>query len=362
MTFRQKTAASLTISLLSLFSLAKRASAANISAPSLAPPQFLRSLDESKTLTVTLKDTEHASGTIRAVFYSPNTSAYFGCTKQGNEGYVCSPDDGSQYVSTQQSGTYTLSVKPDYSSPSYRGNGSYDFAVLFCTQTQCTSSTPQMVEITDSGNDLPPQATPLFSPSAQTFASPSPLSSQIILNEVMACPQKGAQWVELYNTSSQDIVLTDWKITDSSVSNQQAFSMSIPSKAYAVVTITTPIFRTASPDRVKLVDASGHVVDEFSYSTCTVGKSWAYFPSGWAETNNITKGKPNLSEDQSQNLSDPTPNPSETPFMSPHALENRSKHGIQLPLSPKILYILFGSIATVTFLAALLSFFSSKKK
>ncbi|MDP2983716.1 MAG: lamin tail domain-containing protein [Candidatus Latescibacter sp.] len=113
----------------------------------------------------------------------------------------------------------------------------------------------------------------------------------IILNEIMAAPVDGPEWVEIQNTGTSPVSLWGWRITDrtgrpSEGIGQGAF---IPSSGYAVITgdpsrpavpsvaLFIPVKKFPSlnndGDTVILLDHTGGIADSVSYSAAPAGVS-----------------------------------------------------------------------------------------
>ncbi|MBM4402346.1 MAG: lamin tail domain-containing protein [Candidatus Cloacimonetes bacterium] len=142
------------------------------------------------------------------------------------------------------------------------------------------------------------------------FAATEP--TNIYLSEFAANPEEGSEWVEIYNPTATPVDLTDWQIDDieggSSPFSIPAGTIIAPSE-YLVFEIGTKL--NNSGDSVRLLDNSGAVVDEFSYSGAKKGYSWARNANfDWQETMEQTPEEINV-------IVTPIPTPSPTPTSTP---------------------------------------------
>lgn len=150
-------------------------------------------------------------------------------------------------------------------------------------------------------------------------AQDSPL---VRLNEVLAYPLEGSEWVELYNESNQDLDLSGWQLDDQEGGSKPiVLGERIKAKDYLVVELGIRLNNNG--DDVRLIDPQGQIRDSFSYLSASKGKSFSFFPDqGWEETDQTTPGEPNWQPPSpSPSLSpappttSPTPLPSATPTL-----------------------------------------------
>jgi len=110
--------------------------------------------------------------------------------------------------------------------------------------------------------------------------SPNPISlpqnyDNIFLNEVMANPGEGPEWVELYNANNFTVDLENWFLDDlaNGGSAPQKFSLMIKANGLGLVNLGRNIFNNTG-DEVYLLNSSGQEKDHFSYSKTVAGQSW----------------------------------------------------------------------------------------
>lgn len=125
---------------------------------------------------------------------------------------------------------------------------------------------------------IPPSPTPNPSPSSPEISiTPAPASfQQIYISEVMTAPAPdNPEWVELYNDNDFNVTLTDWFIDDAenTGSSPKKFTLFIPKKSFASVTLTSSMFNNAG-DEVRLLDATKSEHDGFEYLNSQTGMTW----------------------------------------------------------------------------------------
>lgn len=138
-------------------------------------------------------------------------------------------------------------------------------------------------------------------------------SGSILINEIMADP-KGleelpeTEYVELYNTTDNILVLTDWQFSYGGKAKPMT-AFDIPSKGYAVLyrsgrdivvdpsAVKVPLdnFPSALANTGKLLqllDGDNNLLDEVTYEKATPGKSWERSSSGWHLSSDLRGGTP----------------------------------------------------------------------
>ena len=176
-------------------------------------------------------------------------------------------------------------------------------------------------------NFFTPSTTPTPPPQGgeTTTASPTSPTSQIILespaqdlssikiNELVADPQSGNEWVELYNTASTNLDLAGAMICDArnTTSTCKKIIGVIGPNSWFVFDLDTRSFLNNGGDSVILKDSLGAVIDRIDYADELVpdeGQSLARETDGvdtdsendWIVTNQITAGRANIIDEQDQ--------------------------------------------------------------
>ncbi len=282
---------------------------------------------------------------LRPCFYPQGSTSYFGCIKvEGN--FICdSQGDKTAYlpittddqgiwqgeilvlVGREETGEFNFKVRR------YTAGGSvFDSEpvvvnlvdpVLETTPTPSSILSPSPLPVpTVSGSTITPIASPTLVPTptltplptsmpTPTPQNPTPTNSpqdynNIFINEVMANPSEGNEWVELYNANSFTVDLENWFLDDlaDGGSAWQKFSLTIAPYGYGVVNLSRNIFNNTG-DEVRLVNPYGEEKDLFSYSKTVSGQSW-----GKDEDGNWCLQEPTP---QKINLACFSPNPTITP-------------------------------------------------
>lgn len=127
-----------------------------------------------------------------------------------------------------------------------------------------------------------PTPTPTHPPSATPTATPSPIPlpiGTVILTEFMACPTEGNEWIELYNTSSSTIQVTNWQIIDAA-NNKKTITGTIAPYSFSAFEWSGSLLNNAG-DSFKVITSTGQTLAEASYTKCTPGISFVYENGEW---------------------------------------------------------------------------------
>lgn len=118
-------------------------------------------------------------------------------------------------------------------------------------------------------------------------------AGSLVINEFMANPSSGSDWIELYNPTSSSVDLTNWILVDST-STMKTLSGTISPSGFATFDVSTRLNKTS--DSIYLKDTGGSTIDNYSYTTepstdVTIGRS----PDGssWTTLSNSSKGSSN---------------------------------------------------------------------
>lgn len=162
------------------------------------------------------------------------------------------------------------------------------------------------------------------------------VTAQVILNEVMPAPADGDEWVELKNTSPEELPLSDWQVEDNTglLSPLPGFaSASIPAGGYFVFELKNRLNNAGDILILRRPDFS--IADNFQYSNSVSNQSWSRVTD---ELNTFvlappSRGFANLVSTPSASpvASSPTPFP---PSPSPSPLPTASPWVSPLPTSP----------------------------
>lgn len=125
----------------------------------------------------------------------------------------------------------------------------------------------------------------------------------LFLSEIYPNPQASSQeeeWIEIYNSSSQEIDLTDFQIDDSEGGSRP---FKIKNKKIAPFSFLvferpeTKIFLNNDGDSVRLFDPLGNLLEEISYEDAPVGLSFSRQANGEFIWTKPSKGTKNFSEE-----------------------------------------------------------------
>lgn len=183
--------------------------------------------------------------------------------------------------------------------------------------TPIATSTPIISPTTE------PTPTAMLSPTAiprpTLSPTPTPEIHAVYLSEVYPYPNTDEhEWLELYNDNSSSITLDNWKLDDiaNGGSSPKKFTITIPGYSFGVIDLSGPIFNNDA-DTVRLLDATDHEIESFSYDGVEKLKSIARqsFTSNVFCLQNPTHGYSNggcIDTDQT-----PTPTSTPTPLSTP---------------------------------------------
>ncbi|HBQ51270.1 TPA: hypothetical protein DD690_04805 [Candidatus Daviesbacteria bacterium] len=136
---------------------------------------------------------------------------------------------------------------------------------------------------------------------------PDVLAESAVINEFMANPSSGYDWVELYNPTTSSVDLTNWILVDST-STMKTLSGTISAGGFMAFEVSTRLNKTS--DSIYLKDSGGSTIDNYSYTTepgadVSIGRS----PDGgsWTTLASSSKGSSNGGASPSPS---PTPSPS----------------------------------------------------
>lgn len=206
-----------------------------------------------------------------------------------------------------------------------------------------------------------PTNTPTITPSPTTTAQltsiPAPTITpmsygNIFISEVMPHPDENiSEWIELYNNNDFTVSLDNWYIDDgeNTGSSPKLFSISIPSKQYAVIDVS--LFNNDG-DTVRLLDFNKIEKDSFSYTYTTKGitSGRTSFSSNDFCEQDQTKGMPNNPCRVNGSEKSPSPTPS-SPTPSPTATNTPTPKEVLIsktPFSFSQSHIIVDSHATTT--------------
>ena len=147
----------------------------------------------------------------------------------------------------------------------------------------------------------------------------------IYINEIFPAPSNGSEWIELFNSSSTEIVeLENWFLFDqlSSPSKIHTFTTEkIYPQSFLVIELNSSKLNN-SADGVILINSSDETVDEMHYENSETDLSWSKNQLGEFQLTQPTQGTANFFPSPSPTLipsSIPSPSPSPSPSPKPKA-------------------------------------------
>mgnify|MGYP000571218404 CR=1 FL=1 len=143
----------------------------------------------------------------------------------------------------------------------------------------------------------------------ETPAEEEDYENMVIISEFLPNPvgsDAEGEFVELYNTSDQEVVLDGWELDDieSGGSRPMSLSGSIPARSWYVISkpeLSISLNNSGEGvDAVRLIDPAGIVQDEVTYTLSEVQEGWSYswFEGSFEWSSEITPGNANKSTPQ----------------------------------------------------------------
>ena len=150
-------------------------------------------------------------------------------------------------------------------------------------------------------NTAPASDSVIITPITTTPVLPIPITPQlpkhsigsIIISELYPYPSSGEEFIELYNTTEQDIDLTGWKIAD--LAKSYILSGIILAKSYQLYNqseITIALNNTS--ETVTLTDNYNQIQSNTSYTKAYKGLSYIPVLQTWSWTQTLTPNAPNI--------------------------------------------------------------------
>lgn len=158
-----------------------------------------------------------------------------------------------------------------------------------------TSPSPNAVNI------APAPDLVIITPITPTPVVPIPITPQlpkynissIILSEIYPYPSSGEEFIELYNTTEQDIDVGGWKLAD--LAKSYTLSGTIPAKSYKLYNqAETKIALNNTSETVTLTDNYNQTQSTTSYTKAYKGLSYIPVLQTWSWTQTITPNTSNI--------------------------------------------------------------------
>ncbi|XOB42066.1 MAG: lamin tail domain-containing protein [Candidatus Nealsonbacteria bacterium] len=163
--------------------------------------------------------------------------------------------------------------------------------------------TPHQSEVQPEAKPQPnPELQPIEESEIQPEPKPITYPLAIVINELLpnpeGIPDAEGEWIEIFNQNNFEVLLSDWKITDT-VGKITTYSLpkgtKIPPQGFLVLSRpTTKITLNNDGDGLKLIQPDGKIVDEVTYEKAPRGQSFNLVNSDWAWNTNLTPGAANF--------------------------------------------------------------------
>lgn len=126
---------------------------------------------------------------------------------------------------------------------------------------------------------------------------------KIIINEYLTNPLVGEdEWIELLNTTNEDIDLTEWTIKDAANNSKLLSSLVlIPAKSIVVFSSSSGWLNNSGLESITISDQQSEVIDTVQFGDISLGnpsqgKSNSLINNIWSSNTETTKGLPNVEE------------------------------------------------------------------
>lgn len=152
------------------------------------------------------------------------------------------------------------------------------------------------------------------------------VSAQVVINEFLPNPQEGKEWVEFYNNDTTTADLSKYYFDD-----DNDFNVDGGSKGKAKVLLKgilntgqtcyweLSLYLNNDGDSPTLFGDNGSIIDTYTYSSSTKGKTYSRVPDGgvWEIDQDPTKSSVSCESLAPTSTPDPTPTPTEAPVDTP---------------------------------------------
>lgn len=116
-------------------------------------------------------------------------------------------------------------------------------------------------------------STPSPSPSPSSTPAPPAQTETVVINEFMANPQEGNEWVEIYNATGSPVDITNWKFVDLADNQKVMGAAVIPAGGYYVFEDGTGWLNNTGEETLTLLNDQGVAVNSYTFSGTTAGVS-----------------------------------------------------------------------------------------
>lgn len=135
--------------------------------------------------------------------------------------------------------------------------------------------------------------TPIPSPFVSPTSSLTPtIYQQLQLSEIMACPEEGSEWIEIFNPHNVSISLNGWKIWDEQNMIFLFDNQLIQAQSFSTIEIYNKL--NNSGDQINLYNPNNEKMDSFEFKNCKKGTSYIFHLGTWYETDQQSKNQTNI--------------------------------------------------------------------
>jgi len=163
--------------------------------------------------------------------------------------------------------------------------------------------------------------------------SPRSIFAQVVINEFLPNPTQGSDWVELYNSTDQDVNLDNWILDDEGTKTNmvEIEEATISAHGFRVFEVGSRLNK--SGDVVYLINNQGTIVDEYCYSSN---------PGDGVSLGRVSDGgewgicqQPTPESENSCFLLSPSvePSPDSEPTQTPSSISNQTPSPIAISIS-----------------------------
>ncbi len=112
-------------------------------------------------------------------------------------------------------------------------------------------------------------------------------TTHLVINEILpnpAGPDRGFEWVEIYNPTPLDQSLEGWTLLDGRGRIHELTELSVPAFGYSVVTLDGLLQLVNTGGDLSLLDSEGETIDRVRYGNVGRGSPVAHHAPGEAES------------------------------------------------------------------------------
>lgn len=162
---------------------------------------------------------------------------------------------------------------------------------------------------------------------------PKTVFAQVVINEFLSNPSSGPDWVEIYNTSDQEVNLHGWILDDEGTTTNMFEINEATISAHGFASFDVGNRLNNGGDTIFLLNVESQKIDSHHYGQLEDDTCEGRAPDGgsWGNCSFCTKGSPN-------DCSLPTPTPTHTPTPTPTPVSSSDSTPTSTPTpTPKLI-------------------------